>query len=68
VAAGSFTIPGWVLSGLPQSQEYPINGQTVPLGYIWIGQYSSPVEFTATGLDRGIFTDVFFIGFLISFQ
>jgi len=68
VAAGSFTIPGWVLSALPPSQEYPINGVKVPLGYIWLGQYSTPVEFTATGLDRGIFTDVFFIGFLISFQ
>lgn len=68
LAANSFTIPGWVLSALPQSQQFPINGLTVPLGYIWIGQYSAPVEFSATGLDRGIFTYADFLGYLVNYQ
>ena|ERR1022692_335897 len=31
-----------------------------PLGLIWIGQYNSPTSFSATGLDRGIITDIFY--------
>lgn len=67
-SAQSFTIPGWILSTLPPSQAYPINGLTVPIAYIWIGQYGNPVEFTATGLDRGIFEYAFYFGYLVSFQ
>ena len=67
-AAGSFTIPGWVMSTLPPSESYPINNVTVPIAYIWIGQYGNPVEFTATGLDRGIFEYAFYFGYLVNFQ
>jgi len=68
LAANQFTIPAWVLSALPQTDQYPINGTTEPIGSIWIGQYSTPVEFTATGLDRGLFTDAIFLGTQVNFQ
>jgi uncharacterized protein (TIGR03437 family) len=67
-AAQSFTIPGWILSTLPASEAYPINNVTVPIAYIWIGQYGNPVEFTATGLDRGIFDYAFYFGYLVDFK
>ncbi len=68
LAANQLTIPSWVLSALPQTGQYPINGSTVPAGSIWIGQYGAPVTFTATGLDRGVLTDVFYLGLSVNFQ
>jgi uncharacterized protein (TIGR03437 family) len=67
-AAKSFTIPGWILSTLPASGLGQNGTVTYPLGWIWIGQYNNPVEFQAPGLDRGIFTDVFFSGTGVLFK
>ena len=66
--AHSFTIPGWILSTLPRSGTGQQGTISYPLGWIWIGQYSNPVTFTAPGLDRGLITDVFFNGFGVYFQ
>lgn len=68
LAANQFTIPAWILSSLPQTDQYPINGTTLPIASIWIGQYSAPTEFTATGLDRGLFTDAIFLGNEVNFN
>jgi uncharacterized protein (TIGR03437 family) len=68
LAANQLTIPAWILSSLPQTDQYPINGTTLPVASIWIGQYSAPVEFTATGLDRGLFTDAIFLGTQVNFN
>jgi uncharacterized protein (TIGR03437 family) len=65
VAAGQFTIPSWVLSALPPSGMEQ-NGN--PLGYIWIGQYAPPATFNATGLDKGLFTDITFFLRTLKFQ
>lgn len=68
LAAHEFTIPGWVLSTLPPSGT-GVNGTfTYPLGWIWIGQYDNPTPFSATGLDRGIITNIFYNGLGIYFQ
>ena len=68
VSAKQFTIPGWILATLPPSGTGQ-NGTTIyPLGWIWIGQYNNPVTFQAQGLDRGIYTDVFFNGLGVYFQ
>jgi hypothetical protein len=67
-AAKSFTIPSWILSTLPASATLQVGSATVPLGFLYIGQYSNPVTFQAPGLDRGIFTDVFFGGTGVFFQ
>lgn len=67
-AAKSFTIPGWILSTLPVSGSGQNGFVTYPLGWIWIGQYNNPVTFQAPGLDRGIFTDVFFSGTGVYFK
>jgi uncharacterized protein (TIGR03437 family) len=67
-AAKSFTIPDWVLSTLPASAALQVGSVTVPLGFLYIGQYNNPVEFRASGLDRGIYTDVFFAGTGVSFK
>jgi hypothetical protein len=40
----------------------------VPLGFVFIGQYNNPVPFQATGVDRGILTDVFFSGSGVLFE
>jgi uncharacterized protein (TIGR03437 family) len=61
-AAKSFTIPGWILSTLPVSGSGQNGLVSYPLGWIWIGQYNNPVTFTASGLDRGIYTDAFYSG------
>jgi uncharacterized protein (TIGR03437 family) len=67
-AAKSFTIPSWILSTLPASASLQVGSVTVPLGFLYIGQYNNPVTFQAPGLDRGIFTDVFFGGTGVLFQ
>ena len=67
-SAKKFTIPGWVLSTLPASGSFQNGSLTVPLGYLWIGQYNNPTTFTASGLDRGIITDVFNQGTFVYFQ
>ncbi len=58
VAAGKFTVPAWVLSSLPKSDFFNLDGQTVPGGLVGVG--TSPLtsvgRFTAPGLDFGVFT------------
>jgi uncharacterized protein (TIGR03437 family) len=47
--ASSFTVPGWILSQLPDSP--------VGAGFIGVGNYTglrSPLSFSATGLDYGL--------------
>ena len=70
VAAQKFTIPGWILSTLPPSGTgYNTAGAiTYPLGWLWIGQFNKPTEFSADNLDRGILTDVFYNGLAIYFK
>jgi hypothetical protein len=68
LSAKQFTIPGWILGTLPPSGSGQSGSVTYPLGWIWIGQYNTPVTFQATGLDRGILTDVFFNGIGVYFQ
>ena len=64
VSTGKFTLPSWVLSALPPSGV----GNSNPLGYMWIGQYSPPVTFSATGLDKGLMTDIIFFLRTVNFQ
>jgi uncharacterized protein (TIGR03437 family) len=68
LAAQSFTIPKWVLSTLPATQTGYVGIAPYPLGFLWIGQFNTPVTFQATGLDRGIVMDEFFNGFPVYFK
>ena len=68
LAAKSFTIPKWVLSTLPPSGTGYIGIAPYPIGYIWIGQFNTPVTFQAPGLDKGILMDEFFNGYPVNFQ
>jgi hypothetical protein len=61
VSANQFTIPAWVLSTLPPSATEKNGTETIPLGYIWMGEYDTPITFQAPGLDRGIITDIFYL-------
>jgi uncharacterized protein (TIGR03437 family) len=61
VSATQFTVPAWVLSTLPVSATTQNGTETIPLGYIWIGEYDTPTTFQAKGLDRGIITDIFYL-------
>ena len=68
VSARQFTIPGWILATLPPSGTGQNGTVTYPLGWIWIGQYKQPGDVSGAGLDRGIYTDVFFNGVGVYFQ
>ena len=68
LSAQSFTIPKWVLSTLPQSGTSSILSSTFPLGLLWIGQPNKPVNFQATGLDKGILVQEYVNGYPVSFQ
>jgi len=68
LSAGKFTIPRWILSGLPPSATISEGSYSYPLGWIWIGQYDQPTSFTAKGLDAGIITDLFSSGVGLYFQ
>ncbi len=61
LSASQFTIPAWVLSTLPPSATQQNGTETVPLGFIWMGEYDTPTMFQAQGLDRGIITDIFYL-------
>lgn len=41
---------------------------TCPGGWIQIGQYNNPTSFSATGLTKGIITDIFYNGLGVYFQ
>jgi hypothetical protein len=62
LAAQKFTIPAWVLATLPVSGTGGTEPYTYPEGWIQIGQYNKPVAFSATGLTKGIITDIFYNG------
>jgi uncharacterized protein (TIGR03437 family) len=68
LSAQSFTIPKWVLSTLPPSGTGSILSSTFPLGLLWIGQPNKPVNFQATGLDKGILVQEYVNGYPVSFQ
>jgi hypothetical protein len=53
VSQQTFTIPKRLLAVLP------VSGSTGGYGLISIGQYNTPTSFSATGLTRGIITDIF---------
>jgi hypothetical protein len=57
-----------VLSTLPATQTGYVGIAPYPLGFLWIGQFNTPVTFQATGLDRGIVMDEFFNGFPVYFK
>lgn len=61
LSASQFTVPAWVLSTLPVSATTQNGTETIPLGFIWIGEYDTPTTFQAKGLDRGIITDIFYL-------
>ncbi|HTQ54866.1 MAG TPA: hypothetical protein VMI94_10420 [Bryobacteraceae bacterium] len=68
-SAGQFTIPKWVLSSLPPSGTATnTSGYSYALGWMWVGQYNKPTTFNATGLSRGILTDVFYNSDGVYFQ
>ncbi|MGO4882861.1 MAG: hypothetical protein ACLP59_18875 [Bryobacteraceae bacterium] len=68
-AAQQFTIPGWVLATLPVSTTVTYSsGGSYPGGWIQIGQYNTPTTFTATGLNKGMVTDIFYNGIGVFFQ
>jgi uncharacterized protein (TIGR03437 family) len=67
-AAQQFTIPGWVLSTLPASSSFSVDQQTIPQGWIQVGQYNKPTAFSATGLTSGVITDIFYNGIGVFFQ
>jgi hypothetical protein len=67
-ASQKFTIPGWILSTLPPSGTGQSGTVSYPQGWVWIGQYNTPAVFQADGLDRGLFTDVFFNGYGVYFR
>jgi uncharacterized protein (TIGR03437 family) len=58
----TFTIPKRVLAALP------VTGAQVGLGMISIGQYNTPTSFTASGLTRGIITDIFNNAIWVNFK
>jgi hypothetical protein len=68
LAAKSFTVPKWVLSTLPPTATGYVGIAPYPIGYIWIGQFNTPVTFQAPGLDKGILMDEFFNGYPVNFQ
>lgn len=68
LAAQQFTIPGWVLSALEPASTVTYASGTFPAGWIQIGQYNNPTSFSATGLTKGIITDIFYNGIGVSFQ
>jgi uncharacterized protein (TIGR03437 family) len=68
LSAHKFTIPAWIPSTLPPSGSRQVGTITVPNGFLWIGQYSNPVKFQATGLDKGIITDSFSNGVGLFFR
>lgn len=67
-AAGQFTIPGWVMAAMEPSSTVTFQSGSYPGGWIQIGQYNKPTEFTATGLTRGIITDIFYNGIGVYFK
>jgi uncharacterized protein (TIGR03437 family) len=66
--AQEFTIPAWILSTMPPTGTQTSGSLTYPVGEIWIGEYNAPTPFTATGLDGGVITDVFFQGAFVYYQ
>lgn len=58
VSAGSFTVPAWVLSNLPESAPLMDGDQTLPGGLLIVATapLTSVGRFTADGLDFGLFT------------
>jgi len=68
VSAQQFTIPAWVLSALPPSSSFTVDEQTIPQGWIQVGQYNKPTAFNATGLTSGLITDIFYNGIGVYFQ
>jgi uncharacterized protein (TIGR03437 family) len=61
LSAQTFTIPKRILAALPATGA-------VSYGMVSIGQYNTPTPFTATGLTRGIITDIFNNGIWVNFQ
>jgi len=61
LSASQFIVPAWVLATLPPSATTKNGTETIPLGYIWIGEYDTPTTFQAKGLDRGVITDIFYL-------
>jgi len=68
LSGGQFTIPGWMLSLLPVSGTGGTEPYTYPLGWLWIGQYNTPTQFSATGLTKGMITDIFYNGVWVYFE
>jgi uncharacterized protein (TIGR03437 family) len=52
-SAGQFTVPSWVLSGVPKSGTLSQAGLNVSNGFLLMGSYPSFTSFSAPGLDFG---------------
>ena len=68
VSAQQFTIPARIMAAMPVTGSASYQNVPYTLGWIWLGQYNNPTTFSATGLDKGIITDVFNNGFGVFFQ
>jgi uncharacterized protein (TIGR03437 family) len=63
-SAGQFLIPSSILLALPPSG----NTGGVPLGFMFVGAYSNPGQFTAPGLDLGFTTYLSTVAKSLSYQ
>src|SRR5262249_22792786 len=52
-SAGHFTVPAWVLSGLPPSGTLSQAGINISNGFLLMGSYPTFAPFNAPGLDFG---------------
>ncbi len=55
-AAGSFTIPSFVLSAMPADEGPALSGPPAP-GYLFLAVHPLANTFTASGIDFGYFSD-----------
>ncbi len=56
-SSGSFTVPKWVLSGLPASGTLNQSGIVLPNAFVLMGTYPAFNSFSAPGIDVGFFTN-----------
>lgn len=61
-SAGSFTVPAAVLLALPAT------GATGEAGFLFVGSFTTPTRFTATGLDLGYVVSLDLIGKEVAYQ
>lgn len=68
VSAGTFTIPSFVLSALPESGKITLDGISGTGGFLLFGNYPLSNTFTAPGLDLGFFAETVVSGINIGYK